>query len=851
MSDALTIELPALSLVVLVGPSGCGKSTFAARHFLPTEVLSSDSCRAWVADDATDQSATPAAFEVLELIATKRLAAGRLTVVDATNVQSRARQPLVELARAQHVLPVAIVFDLPEGLCHHRNAARTDRAVPRAAIHRQVQDLKHSLAYLSREGFRQVHVLRSAAEVDAVTLTRQPLWVDRRTDHGPFDIIGDVHGCFDELAALLAELGYRVDATLPDAAPPAGRKAVFLGDLVDRGPDSVRVLRLVMAMAARGDALVLPGNHDEKLSQRLRGREVRLTHGLAETLAQVESEAPAFRAEVAAFLDGLVSHYVLDEGQLVVAHAGLAEPLQGRASRTVRDFALYGSTTGERDEYDLPVRLNWGADYRGAAAVVYGHTPVWTPEWLNRTINIDTGCVFGGRLTALRWPDRTLLSVPAQRAYAASPRPFGPTETGLSAQQAADELLDVADLCGTLRLDTRLIGQVVVREERTAAALEVMGRFAANPKWLITLPPTMSPCETSARPGLLEHPDEAFAYFRAAGVGEVVCEEKHMGSRALVVLCRDEDVARRRFGVVGEGCGLVFTRTGRPFFPDPTDQAALLTRLDTAMRAAGLWSELATDWVCLDAELMPWSAKADGLVRRHFAPVGAAGSQVLAAASEALATTSARDVDVSELLPRVVARADAVAGFVAAYRRYCWPVVGLDGLRLAPFHVLASADAVHIDRDHVWHMDTLARLAATGDPLFVATPYRVVDLSDADAVAAAVAWWEALVAAGGEGMVVKPRSFLATDKRGLVQPALKVRGPEYLRLIYGPEYTLPDQLDRLRERSLGPKRALARQELALGIEALERFVRGEPLRRVHECVFGVLALESEAVDPRL
>jgi protein phosphatase len=391
-SNERIIKLPELALVVLIGTSGSGKSTFARRHFAPTEVLSSDFCRGLVADDENDQTATGDAFEVLHFIAAKRLAAGRLTVVDATNVQPEARKPLVALARQYHVLPVAIVLDLPEKLCQERNQHRADRNFGIHVIRQQNNQLRRSLRYLKDEGFRHIFVLSSPEEIDAVTIRREPLWNNRKHDRGPFDIIGDVHGCFDELHALLVKLGYQIEVreNRYKVAPPAGRKAVFLGDLVDRGPKTPEVLRLAMHMVEDGVALGVPGNHDIKLMRKLIGKQVQIKHGLAESLAQLEAEPAEFKAQVVKFIDRLISHYVLDGGKLVVAHAGMKAALQGRGSGQVRDFALYGETTGETDEYGLPVRYNWASEYRGQAYVVYGHTPVPEAEWLNRTICIDT-----------------------------------------------------------------------------------------------------------------------------------------------------------------------------------------------------------------------------------------------------------------------------------------------------------------------------------------------------------------------------------------------------------------------------------------------------------------------------
>ena len=853
----MKIEIPELALVLLIGPSGAGKSRFARDHFLPTEVISSDDCRAWVSDDPTDQSATEDAFDLLTTIARKRLARGKLTVIDATNVQPEARKPLIELARSYHVLPVAIVLDMPVSLCLRRNQLREDRSLGPHVVRNQHNQLHRSLRGLKREGFRYIHHLTSPEAVESLSITRQRLWVNRRDDAGPFDIIGDVHGCFDELHALLDALGYQVtrhdEEGEPrfEVQPPAGRRAIFVGDLVDRGPDSPNVLRLVMEMVEAGTALCVPGNHDIKLLRALQGRRVKIAHGLSQTLDQLQGESVAFRKRLIAFLDGLISHYVFDEGKLVVAHAGLSEALQGRASRWVRDFALYGDTTGELDEFGLPVRRDWAARYRGEALVVYGHTPVAEPRWLNHTVNIDTGAVFGGALSALRYPEQAVVSVAALRQYAVPPRPLSGDADLLSAQQQDDSLLDLSEVTGKRRIETELQGTVTIRAENAAAALEVMSRFAVDPRWLIYLPPTMSPSKTSQREGLLEHPDEAFAYYANAGVTEVVCQEKHMGSRAIVIVGRSEAAIQQRFGLPEAAIGICYTRTGRRFFDEPALERAFLHRLQAAVGAAGWWDQFESEWLLLDCELMPWSAKAQGMIREQYAAVGAAARTALPTAVAALQTAQARGQDVAELRRRFDAQQGMIEAFSAAYRRYAWPVEGVDDLRLAPFHLLATEGVLHSDKSHLWQMESLSELTRQPDPLLHPTAYRLVDLTDDGARAEAVAWWEALTDAGGEGMVVKPMPFIARGRRSMIQPAVKCRGRDYLRLIYGPTYTEPANLARLRQRGLGRKSALALREFALGMEGLARWIRREPLRRTHECIFAVLALESEPVDPRL
>lgn len=845
----MNISLPEFSLVVLVGASGSGKSTFARTHFLQTETISSDFCRGLVSDDENSQDATNDAFDVLHYIARKRLARMKLTVVDATNVQPEARKPLIALAKEYHALPVAVVLDVPERICYERNQTRPDRNFGPHVIARQRNELRRSLRGLEREGFRHVFVLRSEEDIAQVSITRTPLWNNLKHEHGPFDIIGDVHGCYDELIMLLGELGYQINGD--QVTPPSGRKAVFLGDLVDRGPKIPQVLRLVMGMVTTGTALCVPGNHDIKLMRALRGKNVQIKHGLADSLAQLENEPTEFKEQVTQFIDTLVSHYLLDDGRLVVAHAGMKESMAGRGSGAVREFALYGETTGETDDFGLPVRYNWAAEYRGMATVVYGHTPVPEPEWLNRTINIDTGCVFGGALTALRYPENELVSVAALHTYSEPARPFLELEQqapALSSQQRHDDVLDIEDVTGKRLVNTRLQPNITIREENANAALEVMSRFAVNPKWLIYLPPTMSPTATSKLPDLLEYPSEAFGYYRDNGMPKVICEEKHMGSRAVVIVCRDEAAVRERFGVIGEGIGVCYTRTGRRFFEDRALEAAFLERIGEAVTWAGLWEELNTNWLALDCELMPWSAKAQELLRAQYAAVGAAGTSALNEAIATLALAAEHNPAANDLLGRYQSRQAMMTQYVAAYQHYCWPVQSLDDLKLAPFHLLASEGAVHTDKNHLWHMDMLARLAGG---LIQATTYHVIDLTNADSQAAGVQWWMELTGRSGEGMVVKPLDFIAKGSRGILQPAIKCRGREYLRIIYGPEYTAPEQIAQLRGRGLSAKRSLAQREFALGVEALERFIRHEPLRRVHECVFGVLALESEPIDPRL
>ncbi|GAA2061354.1 polynucleotide kinase-phosphatase [Leifsonia soli] len=843
------LRIPATSLVVLVGVSGSGKSTFAREKFGAWETLSSDAFRGLVSNDENSQSATGDAFEALRFVAAKRLRAGLLTVIDATNVQATARKSMVALAKEHDVLPVAIVLDVPERVAVERTEARDDRGFGAEVIRRQSKQLRSGLSSLRREGFRTVHVLSDQAEVDAATIVRTRLLNDRADDHGPFDVIGDVHGCRSELETLLARLGYDIardsQGRPVDAVHPDGRRALFLGDLVDRGPDTPGVLRLVMGMVAAGHAIAVPGNHEDKLARALHGDKVTVANGLETSLAQLAEESPEFRDEVQAFCRQLVSHLVLDDGRLVVSHAGLPEQFHGRASGRVRAFALYGDVTGEKDEYGLPVRLDWARDYRGAATVLYGHTPVPRAEWVNNTMCLDTGCVFGGALTALRYPERELVAVPAEQVWSEPARPFA-VAVDTSAERD-DDVLRIEDVLETPIIETRTSGKIRLRPEFALGALETMSRWAVDPRWLLYLPPTMSPPGPSSRDGMLEHPDEAFAAYRKSGVTRLIAEEKHMGSRAVTLVTRDAT----RFGAPDGWRGIVHTRTGRRFFPSAADEDALLSRVHEAVSRAGLWEELDTDWLLLDGEILPWSLKAGALIREQYAAVGAAAASALPAAVATLERATDRGLDVSPILDRTRRRQGDAARYVDAYRRYVQRTDGIEGVQLAPFQVLAAESGVHAEKEHAWHLALADRLVAADPLLFRETRRREIDLDDPLSVEAAVDWWTALTEAGGEGMVVKPATGLVRNERGLAQPGIKVRGREYLRIIYGPDYTEPSSLDRLRERNVGHKRSMALREYALGLESLHRFVEHEPLWRVHEAVFAVLAMESEPVDPRL
>ena len=848
----MKIQTPEFSMVLMMGPSCSGKTTFAKRHFSQTEIISSDACRAIVSDDPHNQKVTTDAFQLLHNITNARLKNRRLTVVDATNLQPRHRASLVDIARDNDCPVTAIIMATPLQQCLQRNQEQKDQPLPEHVIRNQQRRLRHNARSVKKEGVRHSYTIRDQQEADEATVTRTKMHLDLRDNHGPFDIIGDIHGCHHELIQLLGELGYDTQAAVP--SHPEGRQAIFLGDLVDRGPASDRVLEVVMDMTEAGSALCVSGNHDNKLMRSLKGNPVTVSHGLAETLSQLETRSPEFRQKIINFLYRLSEHYLLDDGNLAVAHAGVLEKYQARISRRVKEFCLYGQTTGETDEWGLPVRQDWALEYRGEAAVVYGHTPVDRPKWTNNTINVDTGCVFGGHLTALRYPERELVSVPAARTYYEPARPpdaaLGEDRQHVQADPNPNAL-NLADISGHMSVHTASMGRINVAETQTAAALETISRHAVDPRWLIYLPPTISPSRTSDLPDILEHPDQALAQYRQDGVARVICEEKHMGSRGIIVLGRDQKSVRDRFGIDDPNAGTCYSRTGHRFFRDPVTETEFLQRTRDAITQAGLWETLETDWLVLDCEIMPWSLKAQGLLRNLYAPTGSAAVTTLGRAAALLAEASERGVDTGELWEHTGQRLLAATRYREAYQQYCWSTDQLQNVRVAPFHLMAAEGRLLTGMDHEWHMQQAALLQQQDPSLFQETKHISVDLSNPDDETAAAGWWEDLTQQGGEGMVVKPADFIPSGKRDHIQPAVKVRGPEYLRIIYGPEYDLPGNIERMKRRSLGKKRSLALREFALGLEGLQRFVDREPLSQVHQCAFAVMALETEPLDPRL
>ncbi len=276
---------------------------------------------------------------------------------------------------------------------------------------------------LRRQGVKNVYLTDDLKEWNALSFRYKRMPTRMCDEHGPFDFIGDIHGCYEELKALLNKLGYESKEVIKNGSiykryfHPDKRKLMFLGDMVDRGPASDKVMELIVELYNQNMAYAVLGNHDEKFLRYLKGNPVKVNSGLETTIGQFEGKSEELKNNVIRFLKDLPSHYVLDGGRIVAVHAGIREDMQGKDKREIKDYCVFGEPGEEKKEDGLPVRQDWGRNYNGKAKVVYGHTPVKDPYWINNSIGIDSGCVFGGKLTALRYPEMELIYVDAFDSY--------------------------------------------------------------------------------------------------------------------------------------------------------------------------------------------------------------------------------------------------------------------------------------------------------------------------------------------------------------------------------------------------------------------------------------------------
>lgn len=847
----MEITLPEIALVVLLGASGSGKSTFAQNHFRREDILSQERFLRMVAGSQNDPKAHEDASEALSFILEKRLKNGLLTVIDGRHVSQASRKPLRQMAKKNHVDMVGIWLDLPEEVLRGRLVEGTTEGM--AQVRQQKEQLEKYDLGLKAEGFLAVHRLRSEAEIDEVSIAIKKLPSNYKTETGPFDLIGDVHGCYEELVGLLGQLGYELKTDKSKLSSfkvihPEGRRVIFVGDLVDRGPDSTGVLKLVMDMVEDGVAYCVTGNHDDKFKRHLMGRKVKVAHGLEVTLAQMEEETEEFADQVKRFLQRLPDHMVLDQGALTVAHAGLREVMQGRQSGAVRSFCLYGETTGESDEFGLPVRHNWAGEYQGRSMVVYGHTPVPEAIWQNQTINIDTGCVFGGALTALRFPEREIVSVPAARIYSEPKRPLA-LNLPKPEQDRGSGLVDFERVAGRNLISTRHQYFITIKDAESPAVLEMLQYGRVNPKLLIYIPPRLSPTKSSKQPGYLEHTTEAFAYYAKKGQEKVLVEKSMGGEQVTIVIAKDEVKTIKIFNTSREGLGSATNSIGHEYFKTKEQEQRFLKRFRDVLDQLDLWNSFKSDWFCITGEMTP-GTYSWGDLPTSYQRIATAGETSLNLRKGALQAAMEAGLDVEKLAHSNTVQEEYLQKFKTQLSVVDQPHSQLDHFCFTPTFLLASEGKTYFDKDQLWHRSIWDDLESK-DELFCSPSYRWVDLDSEEEKREASQWFESISNAGGGGVIVRPSVFCIESGGDLIQPGLAVRGREYLRLIYGPDYDSPERLEQYRLRRLKDIRQLTVRQMALGMEALHRFVEKQDLTSVFECNYALLSLQTRDLDPRL
>jgi polynucleotide kinase-phosphatase len=864
-----TIHLPHAGIVLLVGPSNTGKTTLLNQliqeeQILGSEVVSSDQFRVLVSDiefiswngrpkDESDalfneyQQISGAAFDAMDYVISKRCQLNKLTFIDATHLREDEHDKYLQMGKKYHIPVIAMVLNISETELLRRDSERPFSR-GRNRIKQQYQHFKNVLRFIKKKPYRRVYML-GEEELQVLNINRieNPLYID--VGNG-IDFIGDIHGCYDEFIEMLTQLGYQENEE-GYYIHPEGRKILSLGDVLSRGPKSIETLQFFQKHVSEGHAYMIDSNHGWKIARWLDGKDVKMAHGDENVAAEFEEYERINGSEAAEKLKGQIkellleakSHYIVRKNgvnAVVAVHAGIKDHYIGKQSSRISDFCRYGDSEG-LDENGKPIRKDWSISHKSSELILWGHDPKPQPLLVNNTLNIDQGVVFGGSLTAYRYPERQFVSVKAKQDYANVPD--NPLKEWELKRLAPPNIMKFLEGYSVL---TEHYGEIMIYDDGVKPALDDVSHYTLPLEDIVYLPPTMSPTPKPSRlEGYLEHPMEAFEYYQANGVETMVVEKKHMGSRGILFLFKNTEIAKEYIG--RETLGTIYSRTGRAFFQKELQERVVST-LNEDLVKSGYFERYNTDFVLLDAEILPWNLKAKDLVLNQYAHVGEMALLDRTKLKDSLQQAIDSGKDVLNWVQEVDVGIENAKVFNEVYQKYCWETDGLEGIQIAPFHTLAHSTETFFDKPHTWHMEKNKEFSGISQ-LFLETEFRVVN--DEATMKEAIEWWEEMTEDGHEGFVVKPQSYITRHKGKLLQPAIKVRGRKYLHIIYGIDYLLPENLARLKKRNAGKKQRNALKEFSLGIEAVNRFVKRESLERVHECVLGILALEAEPIDPRL
>lgn len=840
-NTSLTQRIPDPALIVISGGNRDARQEVTQRLFAKEERMFVDDLYQWIPEikNPGANSVDTDLEEVFLSIIRLRLKRNRMTVIDIEGRSRSFRSELVRLGKRYHLEPVWIVL-CSEGNPPAENFERTCR----------------------QEGFREVWFadVEQTQKLEVVRTKSPTLFLNWK---GPFDIIGDVHGCFEELLSLLKELGYswEGDPWNPEAGlklqTASRRFPVFVGDLVDRGPYPKETLKLVMHLCRTGQAGAVPGNHDEKIARALSGVQFRKRdEDFARTLKLASADGDEFMEAVAEWIHSMPSHMVLDEGKLVVAHAGSKRSHHGRNSKSIREFCLYGATTGKTDELGLPERLNWAAEYDGSAWVIYGHTPVSAPRWENRTVNIDTGCAYGGYLTALRYPEMETVSEPSRKEYAVSKR-YLPLNHVLRRKLASQEkpLSSVEnhenaaiaggffvggkkyqsweDFIGLEEVDAGRRGVIALRGEKVRAAIDWLKANHWSEDIEGFVPPSVVAAEANSTSSELECPSSVFRYLKNNRSTMAVCSSWIPGPISIVKLKRESSNGVKR--------------------------GSILERLEKALSNSGFWERSSANQALFEMVI-------DDRAGRGRQKSSERKLKDWVQESQALAEVGMFDTRaILERLNRAMEHGNDLVALTARYQKTRerlvrfshWADSVLDSSNpsvcIHQMRLLATDQEVVLEQDHDRQEFLLGydSLREKDPKLFLERRIHRVILEDAVAMEQAIEQWKQETAGGAWGWQICPFEGAPAGKRGWIQPAIQCRGIEALQRLYGLDFVQDEQFETTRRRCIAARRTQAAKEWALAFEWLKRWKNGDPVWRLHECLVGILAVKAEPTDPRL
>lgn len=867
-------------IIVLCGPSSAGKTTFTNKFFPHVKALRSEEFRILL-QDTNEKKTVPSqvehdtdyerldrvnytdygevsegAFSLMKEALKLRAKKNKLTVIDATNLLPSDIFSYITIAKEQHV-PISLAFfKLPLETILEQNQKR-EQPESEIRIRKQYSSLKRiirkfdSERKLKKYNVHKAHYINSLEELE-VEVLENPFVIP--LEQG-LDVLGDGHGLLESRLQLFEKLGYvRSEDGL--YRHPNNRKFVYLNDEASRGSlpvesekygkyPSIAMMVSMKRHVEEGLAYAVDSNHNFKIWQWLKGKQVQMQNGNETVVEEFEAfeqeygeeKTSALKEELGLFLQSLPSHLIVEDRgvqRAVIVHGGIKDEYIGKDTLPIRDYCRFGDRK----------KREWKKEHRNKMLIVWGHEVHLASFEDNNTLNIDSGGYCGHFLTALRYPEMELVQEKVMKS-------FVPDEENPILQQqkkrfnppSYTKFLEDFEV-------TTAHGKVFASKKYTKEALEFASTRMDRMEHAFYIPPTMSPTPTTSElADFLEHPKEAFEYYREKGVSHVVCQKKHMGSRAYITLYKTEEVAKEYTNI--KTLGKILSRNSAPFFKKDVEEK-VVKQLHEDLQP--YFEKNQTDFILLDCEIMPWNLKSAGLIRAQYGLTSNVAIHTRELHIQRLQEFQEnRNVLVTEELQDAEKKLDNAKRFHKAFTYYCWDsdVHKLEGIQIAPFHVLAFSKGANFNKTNEWHMKQAQELS-TLSSLIVPTEYKLIDLDKEEEVEEATNWWLEMTKQGHEGMVMKPLDFLSYDENEeLIQPAIKIRGREYLRIIYGMDYLEEENLGFHKTRSASKKMKNAIQEFTLSLESMTRFLQKDTVERVHEVIIAALSHANEPMDPRL